>query len=88
VMIQTASSPQLQWVNIIMIYRFFFLQDIPIDHSVVLSGTVMSQRVLILHQMSRLVGRIINILTPNVNYSGRTAPLTSKVAFYIFIQQI
>jgi len=27
-------------------------------------------------------------LTPNVNYSGRTAPLTSKVTFYIFIQQI
>jgi len=27
-------------------------------------------------------------LTPNVNYSGRTAPLTSKVAFYLFIQQI
>jgi len=27
-------------------------------------------------------------LTPNVNYSGHTAPLTSKVAFYIFIQQI
>jgi len=27
-------------------------------------------------------------LTPIVNYSGRTAPLTSKVAFYIFIQQI
>ena len=31
---------------------------------------------------------LINPLTPNVNYSGRTAPLTSKVAFYIFIQQI
>jgi len=31
---------------------------------------------------------ILNLLTPNVNYSGRTAPLTSKVAFYIFIQQI
>jgi len=30
----------------------------------------------------------LNPLTPNVNYSGRTAPLTSKVAFYIFIQQI
>jgi len=30
----------------------------------------------------------INLLTPNDNYSGRTAPLTSKVAFYIFIQQI
>jgi len=30
----------------------------------------------------------INLLTPNVNYSGRTTPLTSKVAFYVFIQQI
>jgi len=30
----------------------------------------------------------LNPLMPNVNYSGRTAPLTSKVAFYIFIQQI
>ena len=30
----------------------------------------------------------VNLLTSNVNYSGRTAPLTSKVAFYIFIQQI
>jgi len=30
----------------------------------------------------------LNLLTPNVNYSGRTAPLTSKAAFYIFIQQI
>ena len=30
----------------------------------------------------------MNLLTPNVNYSGRTAPLTSKVAFYIFIQQV
>ena len=31
---------------------------------------------------------LLNLVTPNVNYSGRTAPLTSKVAFYIFIQQI
>ena len=30
----------------------------------------------------------INLSMPNVNYSGRTAPLTSKVAFYIFVQQI
>jgi len=34
------------------------------------------------------VYHMLNLLTPNVNYSGRTAPLTSKVAFYIFIQQI
>ena len=31
---------------------------------------------------------LVNLLTPNVNYSGRTAPLTSKFAFYIFVQQI
>ena len=31
---------------------------------------------------------VANLLTTNVNYSDRTAPLTSKVAFYIFIQQI
>ena len=30
----------------------------------------------------------IDPLTPNVNYSGRTAPLTYKVAFYVFIKQI
>jgi len=30
----------------------------------------------------------INLLTPNDNYSWRTALLTSKVTFYIFIQQI
>ena len=30
----------------------------------------------------------VNPLTPNEPYRGRTAPLTSKVTFYIFIQQI
>jgi len=35
-----------------------------------------------------LFSMVLNLLVPNVNYSGRTAPLTSKVAFYIFIQQI
>ena len=28
----------------------------------------------------------INPLTPNDHYSGRTAPLTSKISFHIFIQ--
>jgi len=36
----------------------------------------------------KIFWQIVNLLTPNVNYSGRTAPLTSKVRFYIFIQQI
>ena len=31
---------------------------------------------------------LLNPLTPNDAYSGRTVPLTSKVALYIFIQQI
>ena len=30
---------------------------------------------------------LLNLLTPNFNYSGCAAPLTSKIAFYIFIQQ-
>ena len=30
----------------------------------------------------------VNPLTPNDAYRGRTAPLTFKVTFYIFIQQI
>jgi len=30
----------------------------------------------------------INLLTPYIKYCDRTAPLTSEVAFYIFIQQI
>jgi len=32
--------------------------------------------------------KYVNPLTLNDSYSGRTAPLTSKVAFYVFIQQI
>ena len=48
----------------------------------------------IYRQQAREDGTIVSpmhqttLLTPNVNYSGRTSPLTSKVAFYIFIQQI
>ena len=42
------------------------------------------------HPMSKGTGDIgmFNLVTPNVNYSCRTAPLTFKFAFYIFIQQI
>ena len=37
-----------------------------------------------------ITGSVFNVnpLTPNNPYIGRTAPLTSKVAFYVFIQQI
>ena len=31
---------------------------------------------------------VVNPLTPNDPYRGRTAPPTCKVAFYVFIQQI
>jgi len=30
----------------------------------------------------------LTLLTPNDPFRGRTAPLTSKVSFYVFIQQI
>ena len=36
----------------------------------------------------RMPAQDINPLTLNDSYRGRTTPLTSKVAFYIFIQQI
>ena len=32
--------------------------------------------------------RVFNPLKPNDAYRCRTAPLTSKVIFYVFIQQI
>jgi len=40
------------------------------------------------YEFTTQFANIIKLLAPNVNYSGRTAPLTSKVAFYLFIQQI
>jgi hypothetical protein len=40
------------------------------------------------HNRAKPLGKYIKPLTPNDPYKGRTAPLTSKVAFYIFIQQI
>jgi len=41
-----------------------------------------------LPQISPLSPVPFNPLTPKDSYRGRTATLTSKVAFYIFIQQI
>jgi len=58
-------------------FRFTILNTIFIFYLVVSSAATYS-----------LQSSFINLLTPNVNYNGRTAPLTSKVAFYIFIQQI
>ena len=40
------------------------------------------------HTFQKQTRSYFNPLTPNDHYSGRTAPLTFKVAFYIFIQQI
>ena len=44
--------------------------------------TTVPQRSPVLHYS------MLNPLTPNDPYRGSIAPLTSKVAFYIFIQQI
>ena len=37
---------------------------------------------------TKISAEYLNLLTPNVNYTWSTATLTSKIAFYIFIQQI
>ena len=42
----------------------------------------------ITHKHKQMLQYRFNLLTPNVNYGGRTDQLNSKVAFYIFIQQI
>ena len=39
-------------------------------------------------QYYSVMGHAVNPLTPSDSYRGRTAPLTSKIAFYVFIQQI
>jgi len=39
-------------------------------------------------ETSVVIFTALNRLTPNDPYMGRTAPLTPKFAFYIFIQQI
>jgi len=43
---------------------------------------------LLLSTGGRILPQELNRLMPNDPYRGRTALLTSKVAFYIFIQQI
>ena len=50
--------------------------------------TRVSYRELCLEDRNHTVLQKINPLTPNDRYRGRTAPLTSEVTFYIFIQQI
>jgi len=72
--------------------NFFPPPQKKISHGIYMNFTIRTQTMF----LSRVVRSIIyyqqslpvNLLTPNVNYSGRTAPLTSKVAFYICIQQI
>ena len=53
-----------------------------------LSGNNCNTRYYIIDKSAIAVTWSVNPLTSNDNYTGRTAPLTSKVAFYIFIQQI
>ena len=43
---------------------------------------------ILMYYITFYIFHFINPLTPNDPYRRRTAPLTSKVAFYIFIHQI
>jgi hypothetical protein len=42
----------------------------------------------VLKEISHENSSVINHLTPNVHFSGRTAPLTYRCCFFLFIQQI
>ena len=76
-------------LNMVYTFRFFPLQNavcfIILTCLVPVLFTFCVQGVLKLKKFRPLK---VNPLTPNDHYRGRTAPLTSKVAFYIFIQQI
>ena len=74
---------------------YFFLQSVKIHkqlqreikttEKLLNMFSLKNSKLLYLYECSMV---IFNPLTPNDHYRGRTAPLTSKVAFYIFIQQI
>ena len=81
----------------LLAYLFDCLETFSLDYSISCFLTSLFLTYLIAYILSCLLTHfsllsvlnfLFNLLTPNVNYSGRTAPLTSKVAFYIFIQQI
>ena len=75
----------------VYILRFFSLQNavcfIILTYLVPVLFTFYRQGVLKLKKKIIPLQKV-NPLTPNDPYRGRTAPLTCKVAFYIFIQGI
>jgi len=86
-------------IQVLLMWRCFIewvipdVSKVPVDHSTLEDEGDTSLRNVINELPSGTASLpkdqdYINLLTPNVNYSWRTAPLTSKVAFYIFIQQI
>ena len=50
--------------------------------------TDFNRRPIVSQDILAFIHKAVNPLTPNDHYSVRTAPLTFKVAFYIFIQQM
>jgi len=52
------------------------------------SGSMSVSCVFAIQHIDICLANILKALTPNDPYKGRTAPLTSKVVFYIFIQHI
>jgi hypothetical protein len=78
-------------LNVLWIYYCVYtytdpelLQLSPIWLSIASSSSVLPMS----HQNQEYTETFFNLLTLNDPYRGRTTPLTSKVALYIFIQQI
>ena len=61
-------------------------------YSILLNGNVVNRRFMAKRRVATQEytrgNPHVNPLKPNDAYRGRTAPLTSKIAFYIFIQPI
>jgi hypothetical protein len=76
----------LWWTTNICLFRRFscFAVIKPMLHT----HSLIQHRCSINVAIDSVVKYTFNPLTPNDRYSGRTAPLTSKVAFYIFIKKI
>jgi len=69
-------------------FTFYFLFQLSSIYHTFYSAEYLGQLETHIRTPKRYEDQWINLLTPNVNYSGRTAPLTSKFAFYVFIQQV
>jgi len=86
---QEHSQPPIHWVPAAISQGIMWKWSVhEADHSSPLSAEVNTRSCTSSHPYISMVSCLINLLTPNDDYSGRTAPLTSKRCILYIIQQI